>query len=70
MPSALVAGRSRVPGAPAQLLPCSWQLEQTVVLTELCTMAGGAVPLALTNTNDAKLELEWQFSQPLVPTGT
>jgi len=47
LPSALVAGRSTVGGAPAQLCPASWQAEQTVALTTECTIAGGAGPLRL-----------------------
>jgi len=69
LPSALVAGRSTVGGAPIQLLPFSWQLEQVAALTALCTMAGGAVPLAFANMNDPKVELEWQLSQAAVPKG-
>ena len=47
VPSALVAGRRRVAGAPAQLWPASWQAEQAMLLTTLCTIAGAAVPVRL-----------------------
>src|SRR5258707_2195324 len=69
VPSALVAGRTTVPGDPAQLMPTSWQLEQAAELTTLCTIAGGAAPLAFVNANALKVPGAWQLSQSAVRSG-
>jgi hypothetical protein len=53
-----------------KLLPASWQVEQGVELTTLCTIEGGAIPLALANTKDVKLAGAWQLSQLAAPNGT
>jgi hypothetical protein len=50
-----MAGRTLVTGVPAQLIPASWQLEQAAALTTLCTIDGGAVPLALVKVNAVKV---------------
>ncbi len=55
VPSALSTGRTLVLGVPAQLIPASWQLEQAAELTTLCTIAGGAAPLAFVNVNAVKV---------------
>ncbi len=57
-------------GVPAQLIPASWQLEQAAELTTLCTIAGGAAPLAFVNVNAVKVPGAWQLSQAAVPKGT
>src|SRR5258706_15484104 len=63
VPSALVAGRTLVLGVPAQLIPASWQLEQAAELTALCTIAGGAAPLAFANTKELKVEAPWRSEE-------
>ncbi len=70
LPSALVAGRNKVAGAPSQLWPCSWQLEQAALATALCTMAGGVVPLAFTKLKALKFDALWHNAQSALPTGT
>src|SRR5258706_627391 len=70
VPSALVAGRTLVLGVPAQLIPASWQLEQAAELTTLCTIAGGAAPLAFVNLNAVQLPGSWQLLQAALPKGT
>src|SRR5258706_10538838 len=70
VPSALVAGRTLVLGVPAQLIPASWQLEQAAELTTLCTIAGGAAPLAFVNVNAVKVTSAWHPSQAPAPNGT
>src|SRR5882757_6193230 len=69
VPSAFSAGRTLVAGAPTQLLPASWQAEQAIAVTTVCTMAAGAVPLALVKLKLVNELLEWQPSQPMVPVG-
>src|SRR5258706_13590063 len=69
VPSALSTGRTLVLGVPAQLIPASWQLEQAADPTALCTIAGGAVPLAFANANAVKEPRAWQHSQAAVPKG-
>src|SRR5258706_10960956 len=64
------AGRISVLGEPAQLIPASWQLERAAELTALCTIAGGAAPLAFANTKELKLEPPWHSEQSVAPTGT
>jgi len=39
-------------------MPRSWQAEQAIEVTRLCTTEGGAVPLAFANTKEPKLEFE------------
>jgi len=65
----LRAGRTLMLGEPTQLLPFSWQVEQPIAVTMLCTIEGGAVPLALVNEKLLKLDEEWQPSQAIVPVG-
>ena len=48
-------GTVLVAGVPIQLLPASWQVEQGAAETTLCTMVGGALPLALVNAKLVKL---------------
>ncbi len=69
-PLAFSAGRSTVAGAPAQLWPASWQLEQVALLTTLCTIDGGALPLMLPNMKLLNVPGAWQLSQAAVPIGT
>src|SRR5260221_2907781 len=70
VPSALSSGRTTVAGDPIQLMPFSWQDEQAVMVTRLCTMEGGAVPLAVLKEKLLKLDEEWQPSQASVAVGT
>jgi hypothetical protein len=51
-------------------MPLSWQLEHADELTALCTIEGGAVPLALANTKELKFELPWHRAQLAALTGT
>ena len=69
VPSAFSAGRTLVAGLPTQVLPASWQVEQAVAVTSVCTIEGGAVPLALVKLKLVKELLEWQPSQAIEPTG-
>ena len=62
-PELVNAGRVTTGGEPTKLLPASWQLEQAVEVTTLCTIAGGAAPLAFANTKVVKLVGEWQLWQ-------
>ena len=69
VPSAFFAGRTLVAGVPMKVLPASWQVEQTIAVTRLCTIDGGAVPLALLIRKVLKLLAEWQPSQAIAPVG-
>ena len=66
-PLEVIVGRVTTGGEPAKLMPRSWQVEQAVEPTALCTIEGGATPLAFANTNDVKLAGAWQLSQLAVP---
>jgi len=64
------AGRVLVGGAPESVWFRLWQLAQLKEATAVCTIAGGAVPLALVNVKPpgvVKLLFEWQLSQAAVP---
>ena len=61
-------GSSLVAGVPTKLLPAPWQLTQPV-LKPVCTIEGGAVPLALLNRKLLKVVAAWQLSQAAVPKG-
>ena len=65
-----VEGSVLVAGAPTKLRPAAWQVAQATPETAGCTIAGGAVPLALVNTKVVKLPGAWQLSQAAEPIGT
>jgi len=46
-----IAGSVLVAGVPESVWPVLWQLAQFREATAVCTIAGGAVPLALVNWN-------------------
>ncbi len=56
VPSAFFAGRTTTGGEPTKLLPASWQVEQAVELTTLCTIEGGAVPDLFAKRNVEKFD--------------
>ena len=64
------AGRVLVAGVPESVWFRLWQLAQLKEATAVCTIAGGAVPLALVKLKPpgvVKLLFEWQLSQAAVP---
>jgi len=66
-----VSGRRTVVGVPthnATLL--SWQVEQAMAETALCTMAGAAVPLTFAKVNVLNGAPPWQALQLAEPKGT
>ena len=67
---ALAGAAVFVAGVPIQFLPASWQVEQGAAETRPCTIADGAVPLALANRKVVKFPGAWQLSQAAVPIGT
>src|SRR5260221_938603 len=66
-----VSGRNTVAGVPThRVTVLSWQVEQAMPGTALCTMAGAAVPLAFTKVKVLNGALPWQALQLAAPKGT
>src|SRR5258706_14808587 len=61
-----IAASVLLAGEPESVWPVLWQLAQFRVATAVCTIAGGAVPLALVNWNPpgwVKLLFEWRSEE-------
>jgi hypothetical protein len=66
-----VSGRRTVVGVPTHNgTVASWQVEQAMAGTALCTMAGAAVPLTFANVKVLKGAPPWQALQLAAPKGT
>src|SRR5260221_9104379 len=66
-----VSGRNTVAGVPAhRVTVLSWQVEQAMAGTTLCTIAGAAVPLTLAKIKVLNGAPPWQALQFAAPKGT
>ena len=58
-----MAGGALVAGVPTKLRPAAWQVAQATPDTALCTIAGGALPLAFDIAKLVNTVGEWQAPQ-------